>query len=90
MPAVAVDTHAVVWYLTNDPRLSIPAATALDEASSQGEFIYVPSICLVELTYLAEKGRLPRSARGRLITWLDDPEMPCRLVPLDGSVTQTV
>jgi len=32
-----------------------------------GEFIHVPSICLVELTYLVEKGRLPAAARDLLI-----------------------
>jgi hypothetical protein len=30
MPAVAVDTHAIVWYLANDPRLSSRAADAMD------------------------------------------------------------
>jgi len=62
------------------------AADALDAATSAGEFIHVPSICIVELTYLVEKGRLPSAARDRLIQALDDPATPCLLAPLDRSV----
>jgi PIN domain nuclease of toxin-antitoxin system len=86
MPAVAVDTHAIVWYLAGDERLSAKAAAALDLATADGEPIFVPSICLVELTYLIEKGRVPAAARKRLVEALDDPRTPCRLVALDRSV----
>jgi PIN domain nuclease of toxin-antitoxin system len=67
MSAVAVDTHAIVWYLANDSRLSLVAAHALDSPTDSGDAIHVPSICLVELTYLVEKGRLSAIARDRLI-----------------------
>jgi PIN domain nuclease of toxin-antitoxin system len=90
MPAVVVDTHAIVWYLANDSRLSLRAADALDLATATGDAIHVPSICLVELTYLVEKGRLPSVARERLIRALDDPETPCRLAPLDRAVADAV
>lgn len=90
MPAVAVDTHSSVWYLSADPRLSAKAAEALDTATSAGELIHVPSICLVELTYLVEKGRLPAAARDRLIQALDDPATPCLLVPLDRLVADAL
>ena len=46
MSAVVVDTHAIVRYLEGDPRLSIKAAAALDQATSGGEAIHVPSVCL--------------------------------------------
>jgi hypothetical protein len=52
MAAVAVDTHAIVWYLSADSRLSATAAAALDSGTAAGELIHVPSICLVELTHL--------------------------------------
>ena len=86
MPAVAVDTHAIVWYLSSDPQLPARAAGALDSATEAGEFIHVPSICLVEPTYLVEKGRLPAAARDLLIRALDDPATPCLLAPLDRAV----
>ena len=90
MPAVAVDTHAIVWYLAGDPRLSARAAAALDLATSEGEPIFVPSICLVELTYLIEKNRVPAAARTRLVQAVDDPTTPCRLVELDRSVADAL
>lgn len=83
MPAVAVDTHAIVWYISTDPQLSARAAGVLDAATEAGEFIHVPSICIVELTYLVEKGRLPVAARDLLIRELDYPATPCLLAPLD-------
>ena len=90
MPALAVDTHTIAWYLAGDPRLSAKAAAALDRATAEGEAIYIPSVCLVELTYLVEKGRVPLAARQRLVRALDDPATPCRLVPLDRAVANAL
>jgi len=90
MPAVVVDTHTIVWYLSADSRLSVKAANVLDSATASGERIYIPSICLVELTYLVEKGRLPVTARERLIRVLDDPATPCLLAPLDRTIVDAI
>ena len=90
MTAVAVDTHSIVWYLSGDVRLSPKAAEALDAATAQGELIHVPSICLVELTYLVEKGRVPATARDRLVQALDDPTTPCALAPLDRIIADAL
>ena len=62
----------------------------LDEITEKGELIYVPSLCLVELTYLTEKGRLPEAARDLLVAAIDDAQIPCRLVPLDRLVADAV
>lgn len=70
--------------------LSENARSALRAATSANEPIFVPSICLVELTYLVEKRRLPLSARGRLIEALDDPASPCELAPLDRAVANAL
>ncbi|MBZ5622945.1 MAG: PIN domain-containing protein [Acidobacteriia bacterium] len=72
------------------PRLSARAENALDSATAASEPIYVPSICLVELTYLIEKGRLPIAARDRLVQALDDPTTPCQLAPLDRMVADAL
>jgi PIN domain nuclease of toxin-antitoxin system len=90
MSAVAVDTHTIVWYLANDRGLSANEIDALDSATAAGRVIHVPSICLVELTYLVEKGRLPSIARDRLINVLDDPSAACRLAPLDRLVADAL
>ena len=90
MSAVAVDTHTIVWYLASDRRLSAKAVDALDSASAVGRAIHVPSICLVELTYLVEKERLPSIARDRLVKALDAPSAACRLAPLDRMVADAL
>jgi PIN domain nuclease of toxin-antitoxin system len=90
MPAVVVDTHTIVWYLAGDPQLSKTAAEALDVATEDGEPIYVPSICLVEITYLIEKRRLSVAARDRLCRALDGPASPCQMVPLDRRLADSL
>ena len=87
---VAVDTHSIVWFLSRDPQLSSQARDALRSATAAGNVIHVPSICLVELTYLVEKGRLPAAARDRLVQALDDPASPCSLASLDRQVANAL
>lgn len=82
MRAVAADTHAALWFLENDRRLTPAAADALDGA----ERILLPSICLVEITYLAEKGRLDAAVLPRLFAELDHPATTLALAPLDLGV----
>lgn len=82
MRAVAADTHALLWYLEDDSRLSEPAALALDGADR----VLLPSVCLVELTYLVEKGRLDAAVLPRLLTELDNPATTLTLAPLDLGV----
>ena len=90
MPSVAVDTHAIVWYLMDDPRISTMAEAALDLATANGEPIHVPSVCLVELTYLIEKCRVSVTARERLVRAIDDPSTPLRLAPLNRAVADAL
>jgi PIN domain nuclease of toxin-antitoxin system len=90
MAAIVADTHAAVWYLANSPQLSTAAANALEGASAGGDPILIPSISLVELTYLIEKGRLPAEARKRLVDALAQPGGAFELAPLDGLVAAAV
>jgi PIN domain nuclease of toxin-antitoxin system len=90
MSAIVADTHAAVWYLTNNPKLSKAAAQALDGASASGDPILIPAISLVELTYLVEKGRIPPDARKKLVELLAIPGGPYELAPLDADVAEAV
>ena len=73
-----------------DPKLSNAATLALDDATFAGHPVYVPSICLVELTYLVEKSKVPAIARERLVRALDDGQTPFRLAPLDRAVADAL
>ena len=50
-----VDTHPIVWYLEDSPRLSKAARTILDDP---GALVIVPTIVLAELRYLTASGRV--------------------------------
>lgn len=53
-----IDTHALVWYLENSPKLSSNARLAFD-AIDQGLSIgLVPTIVLAELMHISERGRI--------------------------------
>ena len=80
---MVVDTHAALWYLADDPALSVRAAAALDAMTIAGRPIYVPAICVVEAIYLAEKGRIPGTALERLLRALEEPNPRFVLAPLD-------
>ena len=73
MPGVVADTHAVIWYLSRSLRLTSAAAASMHKAVSDGYHIEVPSISLVEVTYLVEKGRLPALVLNKLAEHLDQP-----------------
>ena len=68
MADYVTDTHALIWYLEDSPRLGSEARAAFD-ACDQGEVtIYVPTICLVEMVYLIEKARIPK----KMMTLLEE------------------
>jgi PIN domain nuclease of toxin-antitoxin system len=59
MPDAVTDTHALIWYLQDDRRLSVAAGACFDDCQTDGGRIRVPSICVVEIVYLSEKHRIP-------------------------------
>lgn len=65
MPDAVTDTHSLIWYLEADPELS-SAARETFFAGDRGELVvYVPTICLVEIIYLQEKGRISSGLLGQ-------------------------
>jgi PIN domain nuclease of toxin-antitoxin system len=68
------DTHAALWYLHKNPRLSVTARTFMDDAAQAGHDIALSPISLAEIVYLVEKERLPGSAYEDLKAALADPE----------------
>lgn len=66
MVNAVTDTHGLIWYLENDPRLGKEALASFN-ACDRGEIvIFVPTICLVELIYLQEKGRIRPDLKAEL------------------------
>ena len=66
MPNYVTDTHGLIWYLTNSARLGIRARAAFDSCDQGEGTIYIPTICIVEIIYLQEKGRIPLDMHQKL------------------------
>ncbi len=55
MIAGVADTHAALWHLFDDARLSATARGFIDDAASARRKIALSSISLAEVVYLIEK-----------------------------------
>jgi PIN domain nuclease of toxin-antitoxin system len=84
------DTHAALWYLLKNPRLSATARKFMDDAASAGHDIALSAISLVEIVYLVEKQRLPASAYDDLKIALADPEYVIEEAALTGEVAEAM
>jgi PIN domain nuclease of toxin-antitoxin system len=71
--AAVADTHAALWYVFADSRLSSSARSFIDRTIANGATIAVSSISLVEIAYLVEKKRIPATAFHDLRIVLADP-----------------
>jgi PIN domain nuclease of toxin-antitoxin system len=72
--AAVADTHAALWHLFGDARLSAAAEALIHEAAAARHKIAISTISLAEVVYLVEKNRLPASAYEELAGALADPE----------------
>jgi predicted nucleic acid-binding protein len=61
VPFYTVDTHALVWYFTNDSRLGTRARSIFHESIEAQTTLLIPTIVLAELLDIAEKKRVPVS-----------------------------
>ena len=89
-PGLVADTHALVWYLSRDERLSSRALLALRETVSAGGTLFVSAVSLVEILYLVEKGRLPGETLLRAYEAVTEPGGPIIALPVDLSVCRAM
>jgi PIN domain nuclease of toxin-antitoxin system len=66
MSDVVTDTHALIWYLEDSPKLSALASQVFDRCDRGEVVIYIPTICLIEIIYLQEKGRISANLKTQL------------------------
>ncbi len=51
------DTHSLVWYFTEDSRLSQKGMEAFERTVDKG-MIIIPTVVLAEIMFIAKKGRI--------------------------------
>ncbi|MBF0491239.1 MAG: type II toxin-antitoxin system VapC family toxin [Deltaproteobacteria bacterium] len=77
------DTHSLVWYLTEDDRLSKQALRAF-EATVQAGTIYIPALVLAEIQFISKKGKIVLSFEETLERVLNLKNF--KFVPLELSI----
>lgn len=82
------DTHAALWYLYNDARLSSAAGAFMDAADAGGDQIAISSIALAEVVYLIERSRIDAAALDRMLAALNRPAATLIEIPLDRTIVQ--
>ncbi len=87
---VVADTHAILWYLYDDGRLSPSAAVILDSAARAGDQIAIASITLAEIVYLIEKGRIHSLAFERIVGAIEQINPTLVEIPLDRTITEAM
>lgn len=83
MSALVTDTHALIWYASDSPRLSAGARRAFEQAESDSEAIYVPAIVVVEMRYLVEKRTLTEADYATILASINSSRTALRIAPLD-------
>jgi PIN domain nuclease of toxin-antitoxin system len=86
MIRAVADTHAVIWYLAGDSRLSANARGIIDQAGTRGDEVAFSAITLAEIVYLIEKGRIPANTYARLSTSIDSRSTVLAVAPFDEIV----
>jgi PIN domain nuclease of toxin-antitoxin system len=88
MSQYVADTHALIWHLYADPKLSPTCQTIFDRTDAGEDTIFVPSITLIEILYLAEKKRIPANAVETSIALIASEAENYQIAPLDIAVVQ--
>ena len=70
MPSVLIDTHILIWWRSDPPRLSPRQAHILKDLEAQGRPASISAVSLRELALLGSRGRLEISAPWDL--WLEE------------------
>ena len=88
--AGVADTHAALWYLFGDPRLSTSAKAFIDQAANAQRKVVLSVISLAEILYLIEKNRLRLSAYDELRKALGAADYVIDEVPLTTGIVEAM
>lgn len=90
MLRAVADTHAVIWYIFGDARLSTTARDMIAQIASAGDQVAFSSITLAEIVYLSEKGRVSPLTLERLLAVVDTTDAVLAEVPFDRHIAQAL
>ncbi|MCY7381506.1 MAG: type II toxin-antitoxin system VapC family toxin [Microcoleus sp. CAN_BIN18] len=90
MLRAVADTHAVIWYIFADPRLSATARTTIEQIAMDGNQIGFSSIMLAEIVYLSERGRINADTLDRLLAAVDSEDALLVEIPFERNIALTL
>jgi len=79
---ILLDTHVVIWLVSDPSQLSFRARATIDDARKNGEGLAISDITLLELSTLASKGRIHLSFS--LESFLEEVEARFVVLPITG------
>lgn len=84
------DTHSILWYLYNDPRLSVTAFQVMVGTEQAGDQIAISSLTLAEIVYLVEKGKIDNKAFERVLGALAQTNATLIEIAFDRHIAMTM
>lgn len=90
MSQYVTDTHAIIWHLVNDRRLSSRARQVFTETDAGQHQVFIPSIVVVEAVYLAERQRINSTTLAQLLALSKASPTNYQVIPLDLEVIQAL
>ncbi len=90
MLRAVADTHAVIWYIFGDARLSVTARNTIEQIAAEGNQVAFSSITLAEIVYLSERGRIDAATLDRLLRAVDGENAVLAEVPFDRNIAQSL
>ena len=90
MSQYVTDTHAIIWHLVNDRRLSSRARQVFTETDAGRHQVFIPSIVMVEAIYLAERQRIDSTVLTQLLALSEESPTNYQVIPLDMEVIQAL
>jgi PIN domain nuclease of toxin-antitoxin system len=90
MLRAVADTHAVIWYIFADLRLSVTAKTTIEQIAAEGDQVAFSSITLAEIVYLSERGRINSNTLDRLLREVESDDAVLVEIPFDRNIALTL
>jgi PIN domain nuclease of toxin-antitoxin system len=88
--AAIADTHAAIWFLHADSRLSAVARGFIERSAATGNNVGVSTITLAEIVYLSGKGRVPAKTLEGLGRVVSDPEDVPLEIPVGRPIVEAM
>ncbi len=90
MIALIADTHALIWFVTGDPRLSSSAREAIRTLIRSGGTLGFSTVSLIEMIYLTEKDRLPAGTLPQITALASRQPDSVQILPVSQDIALTV